>query len=163
MPEIRRPKTEIRRKPEIRDPNPEPLSQTARESLSAPFGLRVSDFLRISALGFRISARARNGLNVHARPMPRRPYPHAPRRYPHVYRGVDTTKDPLFAALFHALLHSCSAVETQRAALPTGRVLAVVSEPRSNRKERTANRPGSQFCPDLDASLALGPPFCLLK
>ena len=52
--EIREPKTEIRRKLEIRNPNSEPLQHAARPSPAASFGLRISDFLRISVFGFRI-------------------------------------------------------------------------------------------------------------
>src|ERR1035441_9068912 len=47
------PKSEIRRKLEIRNPNWEPPLRAASPPQEAPFGLRISDFLRISDLGFR--------------------------------------------------------------------------------------------------------------
>ncbi len=102
-PEIRRPKTEIRRKP--RNPNPEPRQQAARPSAAASFGLRFSDFLRISTLGFRIWPACRPP----ARPRPRRCSPGATTVPPPVY-PVWIPKSPLFAALFHSFLHSAGSL-----------------------------------------------------
>ena len=60
--EIRNPRSEIRNKPEARNPKSEGPTSPNNDAPHSDFGLRNSDFFRISDLGFRISNSSPNWL-----------------------------------------------------------------------------------------------------